>query len=217
MSDINLRILELLISKVCHDLISPIGAVNNGVEFVQEMGAEDAGDAIDLIAFSAGQASSKLRAYRMAYGAGGADNSIKPEDVYNVIEDMIKADGKISQDWDKDAPFGLDPETFERPEGFAKTLISALLMAMDCLPKGGVLSVTSLDDDPMRLNIAARGEDACIRDRSLEALKHEMRQDDLEPKYIHPYITGLVVGHYGFSVDMQEGDDCVDITLGFSS
>ena len=216
MSDINLRILELLISKVCHDLISPIGAVNNGVEFVQEMGAEDAGDAIDLIAFSAGQASSKLRAYRMAYGAGGADSSIKPEDVYNVIEDMIKADGKVSQDWDKDAGFGIDPETFERPEGFAKVLISALLQAIDCLPKGGVLNVESVNDDPMHLRVSAMGEDAGIRDRSGEALALSIARDDLEPKYIHPYITGLVVQHYGFAVSMQEGDDQVEILLNFT-
>lgn len=53
MNQSHINILEILISKVCHDLISPIGAVNNGVEFVQEMGIEDAGDAMDLIAFSA--------------------------------------------------------------------------------------------------------------------------------------------------------------------
>ncbi len=216
MSDINLRILELLISKVAHDLISPIGAVNNGVEFMQEMGADDAGDAVDLIAFSAGQASSKLRAYRMAYGAGGADNSIKPEDVYNVIDDMISADGKITQDWDKDAPLGLNPETFERPEGFAKVLISALLQAMDCLPKGGVLSVDSVDGDAMNLSVTARGENAGIRDRSGEALALSISQDDLEPKYIHPYITGLVAKEYGFKVEMREDSGSVSIDVNFS-
>ncbi len=100
MPSIDFRVLEILTSKICHDLISPIGAVNNGVEFMQEMGLEDAGDGLDLIAFSAQQAGAKLHAYRMAYGAGGADNSIKPEDVYDAIQDVIGPDNKIRQAWD---------------------------------------------------------------------------------------------------------------------
>lgn len=207
MSDItiNIKILELLASKICHDLISPIGAVNNGVEFVQEMGAEDAGDAIDLIAYSANQASSKLQAYRMAYGAGGADNSIKPEDVHDLIERIITADDKIQQDWDKDAPMGLNPDTFERPEGFAKMLVSAFLLAMDSLPKGGVMKAFEGEDGV--IHVTAEGENACIRERSAEALDLTMSETDLEPKYVHAFITGILSKRYGASVNMHEPDN----------
>ena len=97
---IDTGILEILSSKICHDLISPIGAVNNGIEFLTEMGPDAGEEVTDLIAFSANQASAKLKAYRMAYGAGGADDSIKPEEVDQAIEDIISAEGKIKQDWD---------------------------------------------------------------------------------------------------------------------
>lgn len=202
MASIDLRILEILTSKVCHDLISPIGAVNNGVEFMQEMPPEDAGDAIDLIAFSAQQASAKLQAYRMAYGSGGADNSIKPEDVYEAIEGIVGAEDKISQDWDKDAPIGLSQETFERPTGFAKVLICGLLLAMDCLPKGGTLSVTAEGDSDF--TVIALGENAGFRDGTQDAMTHKITADVLEPKNVHPYIMGLLAEQYGFNVTLDE-------------
>ncbi len=72
--------LEVLASRVCHDLISPVGAVHN-VEFLQETGIEGGADAIALIAHSAQQAAAKLQIFRLAYGAGGRDPNIKPEDV----------------------------------------------------------------------------------------------------------------------------------------
>lgn len=204
MPSVDFHVLEILTSKVCHDLISPIGAVNNGVEFMQEMGVEDAGDGLDLIAFSAQQASAKLQAYRMAYGAGGADDSIKPEDVYDAIDAIISPDNKISQDWDKDAPIGLNEETFERPKGFAKILICALLLAIDCLPKGGVLSVENEGDKDF--TVIAKGENACFREGNKEALALQTSSESLEPKNVHAYIMGLLSEEYGFPVTLEEVD-----------
>lgn len=205
MPTIDLRILEILASKVCHDLISPIGAVNNGVEFMQEMGPEDAGDAIDLIAFSAQQASAKLTAYRMAYGAGGADNSIKPEDVYNIIQDIVGAEDKITQDWNKDAPIGLNESTFERPRGFGKILICALLLAMDCLPKGGVLSVTHEGDQDF--TVSATGENSAFREGTESALTLKVSSESLEPKHVHPYVMGILADQYDFKIALNQDDE----------
>lgn len=117
---IDTDILELMASKICHDLISPIGAVNNGIEFLTEMGPDAGEEVTDLIAFSASQASAKLKAYRMAYGAGGADDSIKPEEVHRAIEDIVGAEKKIVQEWDPYAPLGYE----DRPKAFARCLFA---------------------------------------------------------------------------------------------
>ncbi|GJL84300.1 MAG: histidine phosphotransferase [Micavibrio sp.] len=196
MSDIH--ILELLSSKICHDLISPIGAVNNGVELLEEMDAESSEEVAGLIAFSAQQASGKLQAYRMAYGAGGADSSIKPEDVYNIFEALIGGDGKIKQDWDPHAPIG--PEML--PTGFGKILMSCMLLAIDCLPKGGTITVTAEESD--QTVIKATGEDASFRENILTALSLDIASEKLEPKIIHPFITGLMAKSYGFKISTQE-------------
>lgn len=205
---ISLYILELLSSKICHDLISPVGAVANGVEFLEEMGADAGDEAIDLIKFSAIQASAKLQAYRMAYGAGGADTSIKPEDVYNTFAKLIELDKKVIQDWDPYAPLGPD----ERPAGFAKLLMCGLLLAMDCLPKGGTLKV--LDGDGDSIQIQAEGVDANFKTENQQALDGKMHESVLEPKHIHAYIANIIAKDYDFRFSLSsQGNDIVFFDL----
>lgn len=195
---IDFEILELLASKICHDLISPIGAVNNGLEILEDVDPESLQDVTDLIAFSAGQASAKLQAYRMAYGAGGGDTSIKPEDVYKSIESMVGEEKKIRQDWDPHAKIG--PE--ERPPGFAKMLISALLLAMECLPKGGIVSART--GTANEVIITAEGDNAGPREGMTEALSLTTPREKLEPKFVHAYMSGLNALHYGFKISLKQ-------------
>lgn len=199
-TSIDIDILELMASKVCHDLISPIGAVNNGVEFLED-GADD--EVVELIAFSAGQASAKLKAYRMAYGAGGADDSIKPEEVHEAIQDIVGAEDKVTQEWD---PYGELGYGDDRPKAFCKMLICGFLLAMECLPKGGTLSVSAGQNTGETL-IKASGENASIRGASAEALALTIAKEDLEPKYVHPYITGLLAKSYGYTLSIRDGGE----------
>ncbi len=127
------------------------------------------------------------------------------EYVYNIIQDIVGAEDKISQDWDKDAPIGLNQETFERPTGFAKILICGLLLAMDCLPKGGTLSVEAKGDSDF--TVTATGENAAFREGTQDALTLKTSSDTLEPKNVHPYVMGLLAEQYGFSVKLDEADD----------
>ncbi|MCB1563556.1 MAG: hypothetical protein KDJ75_08290 [Alphaproteobacteria bacterium] len=205
---VDIHVLEILASKICHDLISPIGAVNNGIEFLEEMGADAGDEVVELIAFSAGQASAKLRAYRMAYGAGGADTSIKPEDVHAVIEAMVGAEKKIVQKWDPYAPLG----PAERPAGLCKILVSALLLAMDCLPKGGELSVEGQGEDS--IIVTARGENAGLREGVGKALSLDIADRDVEPKVVHAYVTGLLARRYGLRVSAAGDEGGVRLTIG---
>lgn len=193
-NNIDIHILELLASKICHDLISPIGAINNGLEILEELGPDAGPDVTGLIAFSAAQASAKLQAYRMAYGAGGADSHIKPEDVYNAIEAIVAEEKKIVQNWDPHGPLGPD----EYPTGFCKMLISALLLAMECLPKGGTISVNAGDNNGTI--IRAEGENAGLREGTEEALNLKISSENMEPKFMHAYISGLLASHYNFTI-----------------
>ncbi|MCB1721241.1 MAG: hypothetical protein KDI11_05755 [Alphaproteobacteria bacterium] len=205
---IDTGILELMASKVCHDLISPIGAVNNGIEFLTEMGPDAGEEVTDLIAFSASQASAKLKAYRMAYGAGGADDSIKPEEVHQAIEDIVGAEKKIVQEWDPYGPLGYE----DRPKAFCKMLICALLLGMDCLPKGGILKVEAGESNGSTLLIAS-GQDAGIREQTAQALDLSMSREMLGPKYVHPYITGLLAQSYGYKITILKHEGSVHIVL----
>lgn len=141
----------------------------------------------------------------MAYGAGGADNSIKPEDVHGVINEIIMAEEKIRQDWEPDPLIGLSETTGERPDGFGKIMICAFLLAMDALPKGGTLGLNALSQTD--IEITARGENAAFRERFDEAISLAMSEDDLSPKFIHPYAMGLFCEQYGFQVSLDSAVD----------
>ncbi len=190
--------MELMASKICHDLISPIGAVNNGMELVREMDAENSEEVLDLIAFSAEQASAKLQAYRMAYGAGGSDPSIKPEDVHASIEAIVAAEGKITQDWDPHGPLGYT----ERPDSYCKMLISGILLAIEALPKGGTVRVEAGDGE--QTIIKAEGDDAGLREGMEGALANTIQGENLEPKHMHAYICGLTAKNYGYALSVAE-------------
>lgn len=209
---IDFSIMELLTSKICHDLISPIGAVNNGMEFVEEMGAESSEEVFELIGFSASQASAKLQAYRMAYGAGGLDDGIKPKDVYNFIEALISTDKKIVQNWDPHGELGYT----ERPKAYCKLLICALLLAMEALPKGGTISVKS--GGKQQTLIHAEGKDAGLRDGMEDALNLNTSPDNLEPKHMHSYICGLIAKNYGYTLSVEKtGVDLIILSLNLPS
>ena len=117
-------LLELLSSRICHDLVSPVGAVNNGIEFMEDAGddKDSIAQATELISHSAQSAAARLQVFRIVYGAGGRDGNIKPEDIQKAFGSLIRADGKVRQSWDPFGPLGIDAKA----KGFCKVLMGAL-------------------------------------------------------------------------------------------
>ncbi len=202
----DITILELLASKICHDVISPIGAVNNGVELITEMGAEAVPDATELIGFSAQQASAKLQAFRLAYGAGGADAIIKVSDVHKTIQQIVGAEKKITQSWNANADLG----PIAAQKGFCKILTCVLLLAMESLPKGGKLIVAA---DGNSAVVRAEGTDAGLRGQAGNALKGTIPFKDIPPQDVHACMTGLISHHYGFNVSMSSSAGIADFKI----
>ena len=197
-------VIELLASRICHDLVSPVGAINNGVEFMEEMGddAEQRKEALNLISHSASQASAKLMAFRIAYGSGGRDSNIKPEDVQKAFSQLISADGKISQTWD---PFGnLGPKPL--PYAFCKMLMCGMMLAMECLVKGGYISVRPGEGD-QTLIIAESDNGVLLRDNVEAAMRQDIATEDLDPRLVHPYAISVLAEHYGYNLSIRDKRD----------
>lgn len=193
-------VIELLASRICHDLVSPVGAINNGVEFMEDVGddPEQRKDALDLISHSATQASAKLMAFRIAYGSGGRDPNIKPEDVQKAMSQLISADGKISQTWD---PYGnLGPKPL--PYAYCKMLMCTMMLAMECLIKGGYISVRPGEGN--QTIVIAEGDSVLLRDNVEAALKQDIAADDLDPRLVHPYAIGVIAEHYGYNIRIKD-------------
>lgn len=193
-------LMELLSSRICHDLVSPVGAINNGLEFMTDMAEDPEGreEAQKLIAHSANAAGARLMVFRLAYGAGAVDGNIKPEDIQKAFGTLIRTDGKIRQSWDPFGPLGIPSST----RGFAKVLIGTLMLAADCLTKGGMIFV-----DPGIGNetlIKAEGMGANVREGVTDALAGTIDFTQVDPRLVHPYILGHSARSYGFEITLKE-------------
>lgn len=204
-------LMELLSSRICHDLVSPVGAINNGLEFMEDMADDPEGrkEATNLISHSATSAGARLMAFRLSYGAGAVDGNIKPEDVQKAFGTLIRTDGKIRQSWDPYGPLGIPAAT----RGFCKILMGTLMLAQDSLPKGGMVFVDA--GTGQETLIKAEGAGATIRDGVTEALAGTLDIPKIDPRTIHPYILGQSGRTYGFTItkkDQSEGQVTWSIT-----
>lgn len=192
------RTLEVLISRVCHDLISPISAVSNGAELIADMGLASADDAFDLIRSSASAASVKLQTFRLAYGAGGSEWHVSMDDVEKAFSDYLALEPRYRLEW---AVIGSAlPQPL--PRGFAKLAILALMWGMESLPKGGKIAIRGEreSDDRFSLVIDATGDNAAVREGVEEAFAGTVQTDLLTPKTVHAAVTGHYARSYGIDV-----------------
>ncbi len=204
---IDIKVLEFLSSKICHDLISPVGAINNGIEIMEELGGDPDTDVTSLITMSAHQASAKLKAYRMAFGAGGADGNIKMSDVYDALNDVLGENARVSQIWDRGGIYfgGM------YPNAFCKMIINLLLVASETLPKGGTIDLQCNNTD--HVEIICKGDPPRIKDGLEDCLTLNMDKNNLSPQLVHAYICGLFADHYGYIINLQNEGNVLRFNL----
>src|SRR5437879_6082903 len=116
--ELSLRVLELVASRICHDLVSPVGAISNGVELMQEMGEDGGAEAIALVSTSAQQASIRLKCFRLAYGAAGTDKNVGFRDVKDAFSGWITS-GHVQAEFEP----GLDVKFSMASRGFFKCVL----------------------------------------------------------------------------------------------
>src|SRR5580700_11049943 len=121
---IDIRVLELLSSKICHDLVSPVSAINNGVELIEDIGGSVVDEAMKLIGDSAQHAARRLRLFRMAYGRAGSEEHLGVKDVRQNAEQYL-AGGKSTLNWPEDQP----SELFATHKGALKVMLNLLILA----------------------------------------------------------------------------------------
>lgn len=203
------HVTELIASRICHDLVSPVGAVSNGVELMQELG-DDAGDeAIQLIANSAQQASIRLKLFRLSYGAAGTDKNVGFKDIRDVFQDLIKA-GRITAEFEPD----LGVKFSMPPRGFFKCLLNLLVLCEECSHGDGKITVTALEGNK-GMRLAVTGKNASLRDGAEAALRGDTAAEDLDPRSVHAYITGRFAAHFGMTLNWSPDAGRIEFVLMF--
>jgi histidine phosphotransferase ChpT len=198
-----LDLAALLCSRVCHDLISPVGAIVNGLEVLDEDKDEETRVfALDLIKKSARQASAKLQFCRLAFGAAGsAGAQIELGDAEKVARGLIE-DGKTTIAWN------LPRELV--PKNRAKLLLNMLLVATGAVPRGGTLTV---DLAGAGYRVTAAGLNARVTPATAELLSGSPAHP-VDAHAIQPLYTGILARDCGLTVTAASDGEAVVLTAG---
>jgi len=198
-----LDLAALLCSRVCHDLISPSGAIVNGVEVLEESKDEETRSfAIDLIKKSARTASARLQFCRIAFGAAGsASAQIDLSDAEKVARGFIE-DEKVKLAWN--LPSAL------QPKNRVKLLLNMILVATQSIPRGGIVAVDG-DGPPeaMTFKISARGLNARIPQAVPALLAGTPENGVVDAHAIQPFYAGLLGRASGLAVSIEADGDAI--------
>jgi histidine phosphotransferase ChpT len=198
-----LDLAALLCSRVCHDLISPVGAIVNGLEVLDEDKDEETKVfALDLIKKSAHQASAKLQFCRIAFGAAGsAGAQIDLGDAEKVARGLL-ADDRTTIAWN------LPRELL--PKNRVKLLLNMLLIAVGTIPRGGTITV-----DPAEGGKGFRLTSAGLNARLAEATAGLLVGSPAHPVDAHAIqslYTGILARDCGLTVSAAAERDIVVLT-----
>lgn len=163
-------LLSLLGSRICHDLISPIGAIGNGVELLM-MGGAARGAEMALIADSVANASARIRFFRVAFGIASHDQRMARSEIRAILADVARG-GRITMDW-------AGPSDVARRE--AKLLFLLMLCMESALPFGGHIAV----DRDTRWSVTATSPKLKIDTQLWDVLLHPADAPGLTPAQVH--------------------------------
>jgi histidine phosphotransferase ChpT len=198
-----LDLASLACSRVCHDVISPVGAIINGLEVLEEeKDAEMRQVALDLIKKSAAAASARLQFCRLAYGAAGsAGASIDTSDAENVTRGLI-GDERTKLVWNVPRQLA--------PKNKVKLLLNLCQLAFSAIPRGGVVTVTVTGEgETIEAEIEAKGLNARLAKGAAALIAGEPESGAIDAHTIQPFLAGVVARACGMAVRVETDAEIV--------
>lgn len=194
----------LLCSRVCHDIISPVGAINNGLELLDEGGADE--DAMMLIRKSAINASARLQFARIAFGAAGsAGMQIDTGDAQSVAAAFINNE-KPELEWNGGRAL--------LPKNKVKLLLNLILVANATIPRGGKLTVdlADLETEP-KFTITARGPMLRVPAKFLELHSSQPLDEPIDAHSVQFYYTLLLARETGMQISIKASAEDIVLSI----
>jgi histidine phosphotransferase ChpT len=201
-----LDLAALLCSRVCHDLISPTGAIVNGLEVLEEKDSDEETKsfALDLIKRSAKTASVRLQFCRLAFGAAGSANAQIDLGNAQVMARAFIEDEKTKLLWN--LPYAL------LPKNRVKLLLNMLLIAGQTIPRGGTLAVDPVGEgESMGFRITAAGTNARIPQAVPALLAGSSENGSVDAHAIQPFYAGLLARACGLELSLEAQGDAIVI------
>jgi histidine phosphotransferase ChpT len=190
---------SLLCSRLCHDLLSPVGALNNGIELLaDENDPEMRARCLDLLGESARASANKLKFFRLAFGAaGGFGDQVDTREARVAIEGLFGGDGRIQLGWLMDEP------TMGKPA--LKILLNLVLIAGDALVRGGRLDVgTERHSGGLDIVVRAEGPRIVLDPELKKVLVGDVDEDQIQPRAAAAWLVQCLVSEAEGEVQVSE-------------
>jgi histidine phosphotransferase ChpT len=198
-----LDLAALLCSRVCHDVISPVGAIVNGLEVLdEEKDAEMRGFALELVKKSARTASARLQFCRLAFGAAGsAGAAIDTGDAEQVARGLL-ADERTRLEW--------DVPRILMPKDEVKLVLNLCLIAAAAIPRGGSIMVKVCGAEAIaRIEVEAKGANARLASHVPQLLAGTPENNQVDAQGIQAFYTGLVARAAKLTLSVAASPDLV--------
>jgi histidine phosphotransferase ChpT len=207
-ADRDLAATQLLMSHLCHELVSPVGAINNGIEMLEDFGGNELEpEAVGLIAESGKAAAAKLRFYRLAYGRAGQAADLGLRQCAAASADLLATDNRVTLDWQIGEAVRLVPVG-------PQLMLNLVVLAAGGLPRGGRLVVTAEGAEgrpKATVRLVASGVGAKLSEGILGVI--EGRDQALDHGNIHAWYCTRLATALGTTVRVAMGADEVRLEL----
>jgi len=203
------KLAEMLCTRLCHDLTGPIGAVNNGAEFLSEEGFDMQNEAMQLVLSSAHEAVNRLQFYRQAYGRVGDTGEASLSDKKELATAFFSAT-KVKLDW---------PDSHTDASGVAisqkmgRLLLNLLIITGNALIKGGTIAVrvSETPTGEKEIRLSAAGDVVKLDPELLSILKGQGDDAMLTPKTSQPLLAMTIVNEIGAQLAFEASADTLEM------
>ena len=195
---------SLLCSRLCHDLLSPVGALSNGLELLSSEDDPEMRDrCVELLEQSARISTGKLKFFRLAYGsAGGFDYQIPSEEPAALIQALAEDNGRVELNW--------QVQSASLPKPAVKCLLNLSHIAIDALVRGGSLDIgAEQNGETTEIAIRAEGTRIAFDEEIGRALQGELPVDAIPPRTAPAAMIHGLAAQHGGGIQYQLQDNAL--------
>lgn len=197
---------RLLCSRICHDLITPIGAILSGLELLEDQQGTENGEIFDLLRLSAQESSRRLMLLRFAFGVGAA----------STLSSLNEIDRVLSQSLDpKKHTFSINlPQAYLADNAllkvWAQLLANLVSVSVEALPYGGNITISHGNFTDPQLQLSLTGRLITLHEDVKEVMQNKFVESELTPRTIQAYLVHNLAAQLARRMHVsQRGDELI--------
>jgi len=199
-----LDLAAMLCSRLCHDLLSPVGALTNGLELLaDERDPEMRQRCMELLDQSAKTSADKLKFFRLAFGAaGGFGESVPVDEARSVTEALVGGSKRVEMTW--------GVTTDRLPKGAVKVLLNFAQIGLDALVRGGTLDIGAESrNGASEIVVRAAGRRIAFDQTIGRALENRLDASELSSRTAAAHMLALLAKQAGGGLQFMLSDDAL--------